>query len=131
MLDLYNSGWNAKDIAVRIGVSLSRVRQILVQLGYTPRSIKEIDDHLLRRLHAGGSTNEQLAEHFSVNSITIYRRLKKFGLKCNRKTKTCRPCSVAGCRTEAKRRGCCQKHYKRLMKYGDPLIVGRTGRPKQ
>jgi hypothetical protein len=38
-------------------------------------------------------------------------------------------CSVAGCGKTAKARGYCNSHYKRLINYGDPLVVKRRDKP--
>lgn len=37
-------------------------------------------------------------------------------------------CGVAGCDKPSQTRGFCNLHYGRLLRYGDPLTVGRRGR---
>lgn len=43
-------------------------------------------------------------------------------------TESLRTCSIQGCEGMVKARGYCRKHYRRLLKHGDPLIK-RTSKP--
>ena len=79
----YESGSTTKQIATDCGISKTRVATVLREQGVTIRrqglDAEQIDEAV--RLYAGGMSLAQIGEYLGVDHGTVWRQLRKRGVK--------------------------------------------------
>lgn len=75
ILSLFRSGLSRYEIAIRLGVSVTTVFNILKGYGLVAFQTSVIDDNELLKLRKKGLSNQQIADTLGLNTKTVYNHI--------------------------------------------------------
>jgi HNH endonuclease len=91
------------------------------------RTFTEAEEAVIIAVYRAGLTQDALADRFGTTRMVVRGVLKRHGIPLRRGVR--QVCSLSECSEPVVGRGLCERHYRRLLNYGDPLYVARWVNP--